>query len=107
MIRALTEGRSAFAHPPELLFRRGTQLLFHRQPAAQAEGACPTPEASSSNRQSVMSAAQAPPGVSRTFYKRELPCPPAIEFSSPDGARAGRCSGLERVVCGLERVWGG
>lgn len=37
-------------------------------------------------RPAVMSASQAPPGVSRTFYKRQLPCPPAIEFSSPEGA---------------------
>jgi hypothetical protein len=26
------------------------------------------------------------PGFKRTFYKRKLPSPPAIEFSSPDGA---------------------
>lgn len=29
----------------------------------------------------------APPGYSRTFYKRQLPCPPAIEFASDRGAR--------------------
>ncbi|KAK9817938.1 hypothetical protein WJX72_004545 [[Myrmecia] bisecta] len=28
---------------------------------------------------------QAPPGSSRTFYKRQLPSPPAIAFSSPEG----------------------
>jgi glutathione gamma-glutamylcysteinyltransferase len=27
----------------------------------------------------------APVGVSKTFYKRELPCPPAVAFSSPAG----------------------
>ena len=27
----------------------------------------------------------APPGLSRTFYKRDLPCPPATAFSSPEG----------------------
>jgi len=27
----------------------------------------------------------APSGSSRTFYKRELPCPPAVAFSSPEG----------------------
>lgn len=28
----------------------------------------------------------APPGFSRTFYKRQLPSPPAIEFASDRGA---------------------
>ena len=33
----------------------------------------------------------APPGYSRTFYKRQLPSPPAIEFASDRGAhRRGR-----------------
>ncbi|RMZ52137.1 hypothetical protein APUTEX25_001527 [Auxenochlorella protothecoides] len=32
-----------------------------------------------------LSAPLSPPGVSRTFYKRQLPCPPAIEFSSEQG----------------------
>ena len=27
----------------------------------------------------------APPGLSRTFYKRILPSPPSIEFASPKG----------------------
>lgn len=31
----------------------------------------------------------APPGYSRTFYKRQLPSPPAIEFASDRGERAG------------------
>ena len=28
----------------------------------------------------------APPGYSRTFYKRQLPSPPAIEFASDRGS---------------------
>lgn len=28
-----------------------------------------------------------PPGVSKTFYKRELPCPPAVAFSSEEGQK--------------------
>jgi hypothetical protein len=31
---------------------------------------------------------QLPSGVKKTFYKRKLPCPPATEFSSAEGAAA-------------------
>ena len=37
----------------------------------------------------------APSGSTRTFYKRELPCPPAVAFSSPEGER---CCQLMAVV---------
>jgi hypothetical protein len=32
----------------------------------------------------------APGGAKKTFYKRKLPCPPAIEFSSAEGELQGR-----------------
>lgn len=35
---------------------------------------------------SMESAPLAPPGYSRTFYKRQLPSPPAIAFASDRGA---------------------
>lgn len=47
----------------------------------------------------------APPGLSRTFYKRELPCPPAVAFSSEEGQAifrdalaAGTMQGFFRLV---------
>ena len=47
----------------------------------------------------------APPGLSRTFYKRELPCPPAVAFSSEEGQAifrdaltAGTMHGFFRLV---------
>ena len=41
-------------------------------------------------QQPAMSKPLAPPGLSRTFYKRQLPSPPSIEFASAQGERARR-----------------
>jgi len=52
-----------------------------------------------------------PTGVKKTFYKRKLPCPPAIEFSSPEGRRvfqealqAGTMTGFFKLIEQLR--WG-
>ncbi|KAI8471447.1 MAG: Phytochelatin synthase-domain-containing protein [Monoraphidium minutum] len=68
--------------------------------AQQAAGAAVTPA-------SLLRAASPPlvPGVKKTFYKRVLPCPPAIEFSSPEGRQvfqealqAGTMTGFFKLI---------
>lgn len=64
------------------------------QPCA-VQSAAPAPTASDSPRAAAAAVVQAhqqppsPTGVRKTFYKRKLPCPPATEFSSTDGALLG------------------
>ena len=53
----------------------------------------------------TMARAPPPPGISRTFYKRELPSPPAVAFSSEQGQgifkaalAAGNMQGFFRLI---------
>jgi hypothetical protein len=39
-----------------------------------------------------------PTGVKKTFYKRKLPCPPATEFSSADGAWQDQTTNVVRLI---------
>lgn len=74
----LASSRALLSRQSALLLLRGMAPL----PGSASAGAV------SATARTVAAAAAlplAPPGFSRSFYKRPLPCPPAIEFSSDEG----------------------
>ncbi|GBF98758.1 glutathione gamma-glutamylcysteinyltransferase [Raphidocelis subcapitata] len=65
----------------------------------------PQPQPLDESQMQHMRAPSPPPGVKKTFYKRKLPCPPAIEFSSPEGRQvfkealeAGTMTGFFKLI---------
>ena len=83
--------------------QREQQQQQRQQPPDQQTAQPPAAAAQRMERKPL-----APPGYSRTFYKRQLPSPPAIEFASEQGAlwsrgwvlrlRNGCCGGLCRCA---------
>lgn len=82
----------AFQHPEAADARQGAPAAPQpcaAPPAAPAPVSPKVPEVPRAATAAAVVQAHQPPsptGVKKTFYKRKLPCPPATEFSSTDGA---------------------
>lgn len=73
----------ALVYPPQQV-QQNQRQDWQQQQQQQAQQQQPAAAAAKMERKPL-----APPGYSRTFYKRQLPSPPAIEFASERGEEAG------------------
>jgi hypothetical protein len=77
---------------------RSQNVLLGAGLAANTEERCVVMSCSKDVSAPYVALQAVPSGSSRTFYKRELPCPPAVAFSSPEGEPYEHCCQTVAVV---------